>query len=151
MIKIPRLAFGSLGMTVTSERYVQGEVGSGVGRDLTADTARADEACLVAAVACAETVVAHRPAHSCVVVVEFGTAVVPHIACEDAPVRREVDLEESCHPVALVILRTQILEFQAARELRSPFVEQVSHDDMRRAYEKAVAFVVLVIFLHRVR
>ena len=151
MIKIPRLAFGSLGMTVTSERYVQGEVGSGVGRDLAADTARADEACLVAAVACTETHVAHRPAHSGVVVVELRAAMVPHVARKDAPVRCEVDLEETCHPVTLVVLRTQILEFETARELRSPLVEQVSHHDMRCAYEKAVTFVVLVIFLHRVR
>ena len=133
------------------ERDVQCEVGAGVGRDLAADTARADKACLVAAVACAETVVAHRPAHSCVVVVKLCAAVVPHVACEDAPVRRKVDLEETCYPVALVILRTQILEFETARELRSPFVEQVSHHDMRRADIEAVAFVVLVIFLHRER
>ena len=133
------------------ERDVQSEVGAGVGRNLATDTARADEACLVAAVACAETVVAHRPAHSGVVVVELGAAVVPHVAREDAPVRSKVDLEETCHPVTLVVLGAQILEFETARELRGPFVEQVSHHDMRRADIEAVAFVVLVIFLHRER
>ena len=82
---------------------------------------------------------------------ELAAAVVPHVACEYAPVRCEVDLEEAGHPVALAFPGGQILEFEAARKLRSPLVEQVSHEDVREADVAAGQLVVLVIFLRRVQ
>ena len=94
---------------------------------------------------------AHGETQSGVVVVEPCAAVVPHVACEDAPVRREVDLEQSCHPVALVVLGGQVLEFETARKLRGPLVEQVGDDDVRQADVAARHLAVLVIFLRRVQ
>ena len=138
-------------MTGSSERNVKREVGSGVGRDLAADSSRADEAGLVAAVACGEADVAHGETQPGVVVVEPCAAVVPHVACEDAPVWREVDLEQSCHPVALVVLGGQVLEFETARKFRGPLVKQVGDDDVRQADVAARHLAVLVIFLRRVQ
>ena len=79
-------------LMMSSERNVERDVGSCVCRNLTAAAAGADEACLVAAVACCQTDVAHRPAHTCIVVVELCAAVVPHVASEHAPVRCKVHL-----------------------------------------------------------
>jgi len=138
-------------MTESSERDVQREVGSGVGRNLAAHAARADEACLVAAVAGCETDVLHREADSCVVVVELAAAVVPHVACEHAPVWCEVDLEQAGHPVALAFLGGQVLEFETARKFRGPLVEQVSDDDVGQTDVAARHLAVLVIFLRRVQ
>ena len=41
-----------------------------------------------------------------------GGAVVVHVTDCHTPVRGHVELEESCHPVFLVIGRIQVLEFQ---------------------------------------
>lgn len=138
-------------MTGSSERDVERDVGTGVGRNLAADASRADESCLVAAVSRRETDVAHRETQSGVVVVESRAAVVPHVAGEDAPVWCEVDLQEARHPVALVVLCGQVLEFETAGEFRGPLVEEVGHDDMREADVAARRLVMLVIFLRRVR
>ena len=74
---------------------------------------------------------------------------IVHVASPYAPVRREVDLEESCHPVLLVLLCGQVLKFQTCRECRGPLVEEVSHHDVRKPCGLEVS-VCRIILLHRV-
>ena len=82
---------------------------------------------------------------------KFGAAMVPHVACEYAPVRRKVDLEQSCHPVSLIIFCGQVLEFETARKLRSPLVKEVCHEDVGKTDISACIVVVFIIILRRVQ
>ena len=135
----------------SSERCGQGKVRTGVGRDCAAYSAGADVSCAVASVSCCNAKVGHRETQSRVVVVESCLPVVPHVACENAPVRREVDFEESRHPVLLVVLTGEVLEFQTCRQGRGPFVEHVGHENVGHADVAARHRVGLVIFLRQVQ
>ena len=104
------------------ERRRKGKVRSGICRDFTADTARAYESGPVAAIACSYAEVAHGKADTGIVIMEAAFAMIVHVACKDAPVRSKAYFEQSGHPVLLVVLGSEVLEFKSCGELRSPFI-----------------------------
>ena len=132
----------------------EGDVRSGIGRNLTAHSARADEACAVASISCSHPEPSHRIAHARIVVMHLRASVIVHIACIHAPVRRKAHFEQCGHPVFLISLRRQVLEFQAGRECGCPFVEQVCNHGVELSHFHLVPEPVLflaVVFLRRVQ
>ena len=76
--------------------------------------------------------------------------VVVHVASPNAPMRCEVNLEESGQPVLLILLGCQVLKLLPCRECRSPLVKEVSHYDVREPCGLEVT-ICRVILLHRVK
>ena len=78
-------------------------------------------------------------------------SVIPHVAGIDAPVGSKVELQKTCHPVALIILRGKVLKLHTGGDRRGPLVQEVGHDDVRQADEGPGVRLDLVVFLQRVR
>ena len=125
-----------------------------LGWHIAADTTRAVIAGACATITSLDAMRLIVERHQTLIVVQIGLAAVPLVADGEHPVGQPREFEQCKCPVALILLRGEVLQLAAKGELLINLVLAISHEDIR-VYHTSVTFhdglVVALIHVHQVQ